>query len=90
MRDLDNEEARGPQLYKVVLDVLKENRDQLEITERNIDKLIEKKIDLPFKFGTQALKPESKRERQAASLKGEYYYAFTKNKEGSFTRRYTG
>lgn len=52
MRDLDNEEARGPQLYKVVLDVLKENRDQLEITERNIDKLIEKKIDLPFKFGT--------------------------------------
>ena len=52
MRDLDNEEARGPQLYKVVLDVLKENRDQLELTERNIDKVIEDKIDLPFKFGS--------------------------------------
>ena len=52
MRDLDNEEARGPQLYKVVLVVLKENRDQLELTERNIDKVIEEKIDLPFKFGS--------------------------------------
>jgi hypothetical protein len=52
MRDLDNEEARGPQLYKVVLDVLKENRDQLELTERNVDKVIEEKIDLPFKFGS--------------------------------------
>ena len=51
MRDLDNEEARGPQLYKVVLDVLKENRDQLELTDRNVDKIIEDKIDLPFKFG---------------------------------------
>lgn len=52
MRDLDNEEVRGPQLYKVVLDVLKENRDQLELTERNVDKIIEEKIDLPFKFGS--------------------------------------
>lgn len=52
MRDLDDPEARGPQLYKVVLDVLKENRDQIELTERNIDKIIEEKIDLPFKFGT--------------------------------------
>ena len=52
MRDLDSEEARGPQLYKVVLEVLKENRDQLELTERNIDKVIEEKIDLPFQFGT--------------------------------------
>lgn len=52
MRDLDNEEARGPQLYKVVLDVLKENRDQLELTERNVDQAIEAKIDLPFKFGS--------------------------------------
>lgn len=50
MRDLDNEDARGPQLYKVVLEVLKENRDQLELTERNVDKMIEEKIDLPFKF----------------------------------------
>jgi len=51
MADLSDPEARGPQLYKVVLDVLKENRDQLEITDRNVDKVIEEKIDLPFKFG---------------------------------------
>ena len=51
MRDLDDPEARGPQLYKVVLDVLKENRDQIELTERNVDKVIEEKINLPFKFG---------------------------------------
>ena len=52
MNDLEDSERRNPQLYKVVLDVLKENRDQLELTERNIDKVIEEKIDLPFKFGT--------------------------------------
>tara|TARA_R100000084_G_C4632317_1_gene139024 strand:+ start:76 stop:276 length:201 start_codon:yes stop_codon:yes gene_type:complete len=52
MNDLEDPERRNPQLYKVVLDVLKENRDQLELTERNIDKVIEEKIDLPFKFGT--------------------------------------
>lgn len=52
MDDLSNPEARSPQLYKVVLDVLKENRDSIEITDRNVDKLIEEKIDLPFKFGT--------------------------------------
>ena len=52
MNDLENPEQRNPQLYKVVLDVLKENRDQLELTERNIDKVIEEKIDLPFKFGS--------------------------------------
>ena len=51
MDDLKNPEARGPQLYKVVLDVLKENRDQIEITDRNVDEVIEEKIDLPFKFG---------------------------------------
>ncbi len=51
MLDLDNPDARGPQLYKVVLDVLKENRDQLELTDRNVDQIIEDKIDLPFKFG---------------------------------------
>jgi hypothetical protein len=32
--------------------VLKENRDQLELTERNIDQVIEANIDLPFKFGS--------------------------------------
>ena len=52
MEDLANPEARGPQLYKVALDVLKENRDQIEITDRNVDEIIEEKIDLPFKFGT--------------------------------------
>ena len=52
MNDLEDSERRNPQLYKVVLDVLKENRDQLEITERNIDQVIEEKIDLPFKFGS--------------------------------------
>tara|TARA_R110002012_G_scaffold98280_1_gene235897 strand:+ start:1350 stop:1577 length:228 start_codon:yes stop_codon:yes gene_type:complete len=52
MNDLENPEQRNPQLYKVVLDVLKENRDQLELTERNIDKVLEEKIDLPFKFGS--------------------------------------
>lgn len=52
MRDLDNPEERSPQLYKVVLDVLKENRDQIELTERNVDEVLEEKIDLPFKFGT--------------------------------------
>ena len=51
MDDLSNPEARGPQLYKVVLDVLKENRDSVEITDRNVDQVIEEKIDLPFKFG---------------------------------------
>ena len=51
MDDLKNPEARSPQLYKVVLDVLKENRDQIEITDRNVDEIIEEKIDLPFKFG---------------------------------------
>jgi hypothetical protein len=51
MLDLDNPDARGPQLYKVVLDVLKENRDQLELTDRNVDQIIKDKIDLPFKFG---------------------------------------
>lgn len=52
MSDLQDPEARGPQLYKVVLDVLKECRDEIEITDRNVDKIIEEKIDLPFKFGT--------------------------------------
>ena len=52
MRDLEDPEQRSPQLYKVVLDVLKENRDQLELTERNIDQVIEGNIDLPFKFGS--------------------------------------
>jgi hypothetical protein len=52
MDDLSNPEARSPQLYKVVLDVLKENRDSIEITDRNVDQLIEEKVDLPFKFGT--------------------------------------
>ena len=52
MADLQDPEARGPQLYKVVLDVLKENRDQVEITDRNVDEIVEEKIDLPFKFGT--------------------------------------
>ena len=52
MADLKNPEARTPQLYKVALDVLKENRDMIEITERNVDKVIEEKVDLPFKFGT--------------------------------------
>lgn len=52
MADLKDPEARSPQLYKVVLDVLKENRDQIELTDRNVDELIEEKIDLPFKFGT--------------------------------------
>ena len=51
MSDLRDPEARSPQLYKVALDVLKENRDMLEITERNVDKVIEERIDLPFKFG---------------------------------------
>lgn len=51
MQDLADPEARGPQLYKVVLDVLKENRDQIELTDRNVDAVIEEKIDLPFKFG---------------------------------------
>jgi len=51
MSDLKNPEARGPQLYKVALDVLKENRDMLEVTDRNVDKIIEEKVDLPFKFG---------------------------------------
>ena len=51
MSDLKDPEARSPQLYKVVLDVLKENRDQIEITDRNVDEIIEEKIDLPFKFG---------------------------------------
>lgn len=51
MADLKDPEARSPQLYKVVLDVLKENRDQIEITDRNVDEIIEEKIDLPFKFG---------------------------------------
>ena len=52
MDDLSNPEARSPQLYKVVLDVLKENRDSIEITDRNVDDILEEKIDLPFKFGT--------------------------------------
>ena len=52
MEDLRDPEARGPQLYRVALDVLKENRDEIELTERNVDKVIEEKIDLPFKFGT--------------------------------------
>jgi hypothetical protein len=52
MSDLSDPEKTTPQLYKVVLDVLKENRDSIEITDRNVDKLIEEKIDLPFKFGT--------------------------------------
>tara|TARA_R100000742_G_C4270706_1_gene89462 strand:+ start:1341 stop:1541 length:201 start_codon:yes stop_codon:yes gene_type:complete len=52
MNDLEDSERRNPQLYKVVLDVLKENRDQLELTERNIEQVIEEKIDLPFKFGS--------------------------------------
>ena len=52
MDDLSNPEARSPQLYKVVLDVLKENRDSIEITDRNVDQIIEEKVDLPFKFGT--------------------------------------
>ena len=52
MRDLNDPDQRSPQLYKVVLDVLKENRDQLELTERNIDQVIEANIDLPFKFGS--------------------------------------
>ena len=52
MADLKDPEARSPQLYKVVLDVLKENRDQVEITDRNVDEIVEEKIDLPFKFGT--------------------------------------
>ncbi len=52
MDDLSNPEARTPQLYKVVLDVLKENRDSIEITDRNVDQIIEEKVDLPFKFGT--------------------------------------
>ena len=52
MTDLQDPDARGPQLYKVVLDVLKENRDQVEITDRNVDEIVEEKIDLPFKFGT--------------------------------------
>ena len=52
MSDLKDPEARSPQLYKVVLDVLKENRDQVEITDRNVNEIIEEKIDLPFKFGT--------------------------------------
>ncbi len=52
MDDLSNPEARSPQLYKVVLDVLKENRDSIEITDRNVDQIIEEKADLPFKFGT--------------------------------------
>lgn len=51
MSDLDNADTRGPQLYKVVLDVLKENRDHIEITDRNIDDIIENSVDLPFKFG---------------------------------------
>ena len=52
MNDLEDPEQRNPQLYKVVLDGVRVNRDQLELTERNIDKVIEEKIDLPFKFGT--------------------------------------
>ncbi len=51
MSDLKDPKARGPQLYKVTLDVLKENRDMLEVTDRNVDKIIEEKVDLPFKFG---------------------------------------
>jgi len=52
MSDLKDPEKTSPQLYKVVLDVLKENRDQVELTDRNVDEIIEEKIDLPFKFGT--------------------------------------
>ena len=33
MLDLDNPDARGPQLYKVVLDVLKENKLISRITK---------------------------------------------------------
>lgn len=51
MSDLGDPEKTSPQLYKVVLDVLKENRDQVELTDRNIEELIEEKVDLPFKFG---------------------------------------
>ena len=51
MADLGDPEKSSPQLYKVVLDVLKENRDQVELTDRNVDELIEEKVDLPFKFG---------------------------------------
>lgn len=51
MDDLSNPEARSPQLYKVVLDVIKENRDSIEITDRNLDEVLEDKVDLPFKFG---------------------------------------
>tara|TARA_B110000858_G_scaffold35264_1_gene39490 strand:- start:8088 stop:8273 length:186 start_codon:yes stop_codon:yes gene_type:complete len=51
MMDLSDPDKTSPQLYKVVLDVLKENRDQIELTDRNIDDIISDKIDLPFKFG---------------------------------------
>jgi hypothetical protein len=51
MSDLSDPEKTTPQLYKVVLDVLKENRDQVELTDRNVDEIVSEKIDLPFKFG---------------------------------------
>ncbi len=51
MSDLSDPEKTTPQLYKVVLDVLKENRDQVELTDRNVDEIVAEKIDLPFKFG---------------------------------------
>jgi hypothetical protein len=51
MTDLSDPEKTSPQLYKVVLDVLKENRDSIEITDRNLNEVLEDKVVLPFKFG---------------------------------------